>query len=120
MTLGPIGEVIRKLCKKDKYLNLGHYDMRFAKPLDEDLLTHIYTGYDHIITIEEGVVRGGFGEAVLAHANGKTRINVQIQNMGIPDLFVEHGNMDQLNRKVGLDEKSIEIQIDNIINGKNC
>ncbi|MDN3641241.1 1-deoxy-D-xylulose-5-phosphate synthase [Lutimonas halocynthiae] len=120
LTLGPIGEVIRKLCKKDKYLDLGHYDMRFSKPLDEDLLTQIYAGYGHIITIEEGVVRGGLGEAVLAHANGKTGINVQIQNMGIPDLFVEHGNIDQLNRKVGLDEKSIEIQIDNIINGENC
>jgi len=119
LTLGPIGEVIRRLSKKEKYLDLGHYDMRFAKPLDEELLTDIYTGYDHIITIEEGVVKGGFGETVLAHANRKTGMNIKVHNMGIPDLFVEHGNMGQLNRKVGLDEKSIEIQIDNIINGKN-
>ena len=120
LTLGPVGEVIRRICEKEKYQNLGHYDMRFAKPLDEDLLTDIYAAYDQIITIEEGAVRGGFGEAVLAHSNCNKEKNIRIQIMGIPDFFIEHGNMEQLNKKVGLDEKSIEFQIDNIINDKNC
>ena len=119
LTIGPIGEVVRTLCKKEKYLNLGHYDMRFAKPLDEDLLNIIYTEYDQIITIEEGTVRGGFGEAVLAHANRKKVEGIQIEILGIPDLFVEHGNIKQLNNKVGLDGKSIETLIDNIIIDKN-
>ena len=119
LTIGPIGEVVRTLCKKEKYLNLGHYDMRFAKPLDEDLLNIIYTEYDQIITIEEGTVRGGFGEAVLAHANRKKVEGIQIEILGIPDLFIEHGNIKQLNNKVGLDGKSIETLIDNIIIDKN-
>lgn len=119
LTLGPIGEVIKELCKKEQYKSLGHYDMRFAKPLDEDLLHLIYAEYDQIITIEEGVVKGGFGEAVLAHANKDKAVDIQIEIIGIPDLFIEHGNIDQLNMKVGLDENSIEMVIDKIINEKN-
>jgi len=119
LTLGPLGEVIEKLCKKERFLNLGHYDMRFAKPLDGDLLNRIYEEYDQIITIEEGVVKGGFGEAVLAHASRNKTVDIDIEIIGIPDLFIEHGNIDQLNMKVGLDENSIEMVIDKIIKEKN-
>ena len=119
LTIGPIGEVVRKICKKEKYSDLGHYDMRFAKPLDEDLLDIIYSGYSQIITIEDGAIKGGFGEAVLAHANVKKVKGMEIEIIGIPDLFIEHGNMKQLSKKVGLDEKSIEIAIDKTLKGKN-
>ena len=119
LTLGPLGEVIKEICKKERYLRLGHYDMRFAKPLDEDLLNRIYEDYDQIITIEEGVVKGGFGEAVLAHASRNKPVDIDMEIIGIPDLFIEHGNIDQLNMKVGLDQKSIEVVIDKIINEKN-
>jgi len=119
LTIGPIGEKVKTICKKQKYSSLGHYDMRFVKPLDKDLLNEVYSQYTQIITIEEGVVKGGFGEAILSHVNESKAKNVKVEIIGIPDIFVEHGSLEQLSSKVGLDEKGLEIVIDKILNSKN-
>ncbi len=71
-------------------------------------LNHINSGNNKIITIEDGVTDGGFGTAVLEYANHKNFKNVRIECMGLPDAFIEHGSADELNKKVGLDEKGIE------------
>ena len=119
LSVGPLGEIVQIICKKKAYNNLAHYDMRFVKPLDEDLLDEIFETYKMIITIEEGSLKGGFGDAVLAYKNRKKAGHVRIECLGLPDKFIEHGSMQQLYELVGLDQKSIENRIDQIRNNKN-
>ena len=85
---------------------IGHYDMRFIKPLDEDLLHQVFKNYKTIITIEDGTIKGGFGSAVLefaAHNNYKNSIKC----LGIPDEFVEQGTIDELQKLTSLDAYNI-------------
>ncbi len=87
---------------------VGHYDMRFVKPLDEKLLHQIFKKYHQIITVEDNAVKGGFGSAILEFAsenNYKTSINV----IGIPDVFIEHGSIDELQKSIGLDAENLAI-----------
>ena len=116
LTVGPIGEMMLSICEKEKYKHVGHYDMRFVKPLDKKLLENIFSRYDKIITIEEGVISGGFGMAVLALKNSSNYTSVRIECLGLPDQFIEHGSMSQLYRTVALDQKSIENRIDHLLN----
>jgi 1-deoxy-D-xylulose-5-phosphate synthase len=84
----------------------AHYDMRFAKPLDEELLHEVFTKYKRIVTIEDGTVLGGFGSAILEFmAEHNYRAEVKI--MGIPDRIVEHGTPRQLYEEIGIDANSI-------------
>ncbi len=87
-------------------LNPAHYDMRFAKPLDEEMLHEIFSRYDRILTVEDGTVVGGFGSAILefqaAHSYmATTRI------LGIPDRIVEHGTPKELVHECGYDAPAI-------------
>ncbi|MEL4457001.1 1-deoxy-D-xylulose-5-phosphate synthase [Lutimonas vermicola] len=120
LSVGPLGETVQLICKKQAYSNVAHYDMRFVKPLDENLLDKIFQTYTMIITIEEGTVKGGFGAAVLAYKNIKKADHVGIECLGLPDKFIEHGSMQQLYELVGLDQKSIEKVIDRTRINKNC
>jgi 1-deoxy-D-xylulose-5-phosphate synthase len=91
--------------KADK-INPAHYDMRFVKPLDEELLHEIFRRYNKIITVEDGTVVGGFGSAVLefmAAHNYKAEVKI----MGIPDKIVEHGSPKQLYDEIGIDASHI-------------
>ena len=120
LTIGPIGETIVNICAKEEYSDIAHYDMRFVKPLDENLLQEIFSKYAKVITIEEGVVKGGFGMAVLDCKNHTKYTDVKIECLGLPDRFIEHGPMSKLYEIVGLDQKSIEIVIDRNLNYKKC
>jgi len=93
--------------EKKPTLSIAHYDMRFLKPLDEDLLEEIGKKFSRIVTIEDGVRNGGFGSAVLEWMNDHG-YHPQIKRMGIPDEFVEHGTVQQLREIVGLDKESIK------------
>ena len=87
-------------------LNPGHYDMRFAKPLDEEALHEICRKFNKIITVEDGTVKGGFGTAVLefmAIHNYKNETRI----MGIPDKIIEHGTLKELRRECGFDAEGI-------------
>jgi 1-deoxy-D-xylulose-5-phosphate synthase len=87
-------------------LNPGHYDMRFAKPLDKNLLHDACRNYDKIITVEDGTVTGGFGSAVLefmAEYGYKNDVHV----MGIPDRIIEHGSPKELQHECGYDAAAI-------------
>ncbi|MCB0447115.1 MAG: 1-deoxy-D-xylulose-5-phosphate synthase, partial [Gelidibacter sp.] len=91
---------------------IGHYDMRFIKPLDEDLLHQVFKNYKAIITIEDGTIKGGFGSAILefaAHNNYKNSIKC----LGIPDEFIEHGTVDELQHLTSLDVESITKFLEN-------
>jgi 1-deoxy-D-xylulose-5-phosphate synthase len=85
---------------------LSHFDMRFVKPLDETLLHAIFKNHEAIITVEDGTIKGGFGSAILEFAaeNGHSH---KIKLIGIPDNFVAHGSVSDLQHKAGLDSKSL-------------
>jgi 1-deoxy-D-xylulose-5-phosphate synthase len=95
-------------------LNPAHYDMRFAKPLDEELLHEIAQKFSKIITVEDGTVVGGFGSAVLEFmaANGYTP---EVKILGIPDRIVEHGKPEELHRECGYDAKGIAEAVKEIV-----
>jgi 1-deoxy-D-xylulose-5-phosphate synthase len=87
-------------------LKPAHYDMRFAKPLDEDLLHEVFAKYKKVITVEDGTIVGGFGSAVLEFMNANN-YQAQLKMLGIPDAIVEHGTLKQLHRECGYDAEAI-------------
>lgn len=106
---------IREL--KNDGLNPGHYDMRFAKPLDEALLHDACRRYDKIITVEDGTIEGGFGSAILEFmAQHGYKNDVKI--LGIPDRLVEHGTPKELQRECGYDAVAIKEAVLEMMKGK--
>jgi 1-deoxy-D-xylulose-5-phosphate synthase len=95
---------IREL--KNDGLNPGHYDMRFAKPLDEALLHEACQQYSKLITVEDGTVEGGFGSAVLEFM-AKHGYKNEVRILGIPDRLVEHGTPKELHKECGYDAVAI-------------
>jgi len=102
---------------KSEGLNIGHYDMRFAKPLDEELLHQVLSKYSKIITVEDGTVKGGFGSAVLEFANEHGHKN-EIKILGIPDEIIEHGSLKELHRECGYDAEAIKQAVLEMMKGK--
>lgn len=110
ITLGPIGNTAAKAiesAEKEKGISIAHYDLRFLKPLDEDMLHEVGSSFKRIVTIEDGVLKGGMGSAILEFMadNGYTP---RIERIGLPDHFVEHGSIQQLHQLCGIDEESIK------------
>ena len=95
---------IREL--KTQGLNPAHYDMRFAKPLDEALLHEVFAKFHKIVTVEDGTVVGGFGSAVLEFMNANN-YKASVKILGIPDRIVEHGSPKELHRECGYDAQGI-------------
>ena len=87
-------------------LSVAHYDMRFLKPLDEDILHEVGRRFKRIVTVEDGVRTGGLGSAVLEWM-ADHGYSPQVTRLGLPDSFVEHGTVDELRKIVGLDKESI-------------
>lgn len=112
ISFGPIGnEVVKVLDEMPTTKSVAHYDLRFVKPLDENMLQEIGNRFKKIITIEDGVRNGGMGSAVLEWLNDH-KFYPQIIRMGLPDAFVEHGSVAQLRQLVGLDTNSIRKEIE--------
>lgn len=88
----------------------AHYDMRFAKPLDEELLHEVFSNFSKVITVEDGTVVGGFGSAVLEFMN-EHGFKASVKILGIPDKLIEHGTPKQLYEEIGLDAYSIAQEI---------
>ena len=95
---------------KAEGINPAHYDMRFVKPLDEEMLHEVFGKFKKIITIEDGTVVGGFGSAILEFMN-KHGYKADVHIMGIPDRLVEHGTPKELYNEIGLDANGIAIQL---------
>ncbi len=87
-------------------IKITHYDMRFASPLDTEVLHSVFHKFHKIITVEDGILKGGFGSAIIEFMcdNG---YRAEIRRLGIPDYFVEHGTQDELARECGIDADSI-------------
>ena len=107
LSLGTMAATIEECIDlNEKLKTISHVDMRFVKPLDEDLLHRIFKTHNTIITVEENAVKGGFGSAILeftAEHNYKNDIYLK----GIPDVFIEHGTVAELQESIGLDTKNL-------------
>lgn len=115
LSIGPIGNNVTKAIniiqenKNGSYapISIAHYDMRFLKPLDENILHEVGKKFRRIVTIEDGVRNGGLGSAVLEWMNDHGYTPV-VQRLGLPDTsFVEHGTVEELQHIVGIDIESI-------------
>ena len=95
LSIGNMAQNVAKAIKSIKTEKIGHFDMRFVKPLDEELLHVLFRKYEAFITIEDGTVVGGFGSAILEFA-AKHDYKAKIRNLGLPDNFIEQGNIDEL------------------------
>ncbi|WP_276520156.1 1-deoxy-D-xylulose-5-phosphate synthase [Aestuariivivens sediminis] len=102
-----IGSIAKNVSEAIQYLDVSHYDMRFAKPLDHNLLHLIFNTYHTIITIEDGTINGGFGSAVLEFASEHHYTNT-IKRLGIPDAFIEQGSVGELQASIGLDPEQLQ------------
>lgn len=108
LTIGPVGNYAGAACRQLELdgLSVAHYDLRFVKPLDADLLHDVFRKFDKVITVEDGCVMGGFGSAVAEFMldHGYT---ARLRRLGIPDRVVEHGEQIELHRECGFDPDGI-------------
>lgn len=100
-----------------KGISVMHYDMRFANPLDEKVLHEVMKRFTKVITVEDGVIKGGFGSAVLEFASDHG-YKPDIHRLGIPDYFVEHGTQQELWHECGYDAEGIQKAIEEICSSK--
>ena len=111
LSYGPIGNdvqtAISQLAAEGSSLSVAHYDMRFCKPLDTEVLESVSQRFSRIVTVEDGQLAGGFGSAVLEWLsdNGKT---TRVRRVGLPDRFIEHGTVNELRHIAGTDIESIK------------
>ncbi|RZS95574.1 1-deoxy-D-xylulose-5-phosphate synthase [Cecembia calidifontis] len=108
LTIGHIGNYAVTACEQlaKEGLNPAHYDMRFVKPLDEELLHEVFGKYKKVITVEDGCLMGGFGSAVLEWMVDHG-YQAQVKRLGIPDAIIEHGEQIELHRECGFDPEGI-------------
>ena len=110
LSIGPVGNTVQQaiadLAAEGSALSIAHYDMRFLKPLDEDILKEVGERFQRIITVEDGVRNGGMGSAVLEWMSDHG-YQPRITRLGLPDEFVEQGTVAQLHHLVGIDKEGI-------------
>jgi 1-deoxy-D-xylulose-5-phosphate synthase len=120
VTIGPIGNMAEDAIAKyeaQSGRSIAHYDLRFLKPLDEEMLHEIGKKFQKIITLEDGCIIGGMGSAVMEFMNDHG-YTAQIRRLGIPDHFVEHGKPAELYHLLGIDEEGICNTIDALLHNK--
>ncbi len=110
LSLGHIGNTVTDAIQDVDNGTIGHYDMRFVKPLDTERLIGIFKHYKHIITVEDGCKSGGFGSAILEFANEVGHAD-KIFILGIEDTFLEHGTVEELHRQAKIDASSLKNQL---------
>ncbi|MFC2112224.1 1-deoxy-D-xylulose-5-phosphate synthase [Bacteroidota bacterium] len=119
LSIGTAGNLVTDAIDllEDSHINAAHYDMRFVKPIDEDLLHKVFKQFKNIITVEDGTLSGGFGAAILEFMcdNGYTN---QVKRLGIPDRFIEHGTPMELFKECGFDPESIAITVKSLVKPK--
>ena len=116
LTIGHVGnfaiEAISEM--NEEGLNPAFYDMRFVKPLDEEMLHEVFSRYKKVVTVEDGCLMGGFGSAVLEFA-ADHKYQIQIERLGIPDKIIEHGEQPQLHRECGYDKEAIKKAVQDLV-----
>lgn len=109
LTIGHIGNYAAEVCTRmeKRNLSVAHYDMRFVKPIDEEILHEVFTHFKKVITVEDGCIPGGFGSAVLEFM-ADNNYQAEVRRLGIPDRVIEHGEQTELHRESGFDPDGIE------------
>lgn len=116
LTVGHVGNTVTEIISKlDRQEKVGHYDMRFVKPLDKKTLRTIFSAYSQIITVEDGTIMGGFGSSVLEFAN-EVGASIPISIFGVPDVFIEHGEMTETHQLAGIDFDTLFSHIQSTLN----
>ncbi|MDE6045823.1 MAG: 1-deoxy-D-xylulose-5-phosphate synthase, partial [Alistipes sp.] len=112
LTIGPVGHAAARVAERAaaEGVSVAHYDLRFAKPLDEELLEEVGRRFDRVVTVEDGSLRGGVGEAIAAWFN-RHGFRPSVRSLGVGDRWVEHGTPAQLYALCGYDEESIYRQV---------
>ncbi len=114
LSIGSIALNVTKALSKFDSKDISHYDMRFVYPLDEDQLHKIFQNYNHIITIEDGCINGGFGSSILEFAS-REDYSVPIKVLGIPHTFIHHGTVQELHQQCKIDPDSIHELLTNLM-----
>jgi 1-deoxy-D-xylulose-5-phosphate synthase len=116
LSIGHPGNVVASVVKKfeKEKIFITHYDMRFVAPLDKNVLHSVFKKFTHIITVEDGVLKGGLGSAIIEFMSDNG-YNSEVRRLGIPDYFVEHGTQDELYRECGFDAEGVELAIREIL-----
>ncbi|KGK32169.1 1-deoxy-D-xylulose-5-phosphate synthase [Cellulophaga sp. E6(2014)] len=116
LSIGHIGNMVSNVLEEVEDMEkIGHYNMRFIKPLDRKELEQIFTSYDHIITIEDGCKTGGFGSAIIEFAN-ENLYQKPITVLGIEDKIIEQGTTEELYQIAKIDALSLKLKINTILN----
>lgn len=117
LSIGHIGNIAEAACQRLVLsgIEVGLYDMRFVKPLDEELLHEIFSIYSRIITVEDGCIQGGFGSAILEFM-ADHHYHADVKRLGIPDAVVEHGEQGELQHESGFDAAGIERAVIEMLN----
>lgn len=108
LTVGHPGNFAQEALESLRNLgaSIAHYDMRFVKPIDENMLHEVFSKFDKVITVEDGCIMGGFGSAVLEFMADQ-KYSAEVVRLGIPDEFIHHGTQQELYQDAGFDTKSI-------------
>ncbi|MFA0962168.1 1-deoxy-D-xylulose-5-phosphate synthase [Roseivirga sp. BDSF3-8] len=112
LTIGHIGNYAVTACEELEKLGVdaAHYDMRFVKPLDEEMLHEVFSKFDKVITVEDGCLMGGFGSAVLEFMADHGYM-ANVRRLGIPDRIVEHGEQLELHQECGFSPEGIRKEV---------
>lgn len=112
LSIGHPGNTVEKVIKtlRMENISVAHFDMRFINPVDKDVLHMVFKKFKYIITVEDGILRGGFGSSVIEFMSDQN-YHSDIRRLGIPDYFVEQGSQEELYRECGFDYEGIEIAI---------
>jgi len=119
LSIGHVGNFVIEAGKEleDEGISIAHYDMRFLKPIDEDLLHDIFTKFEKVITVEDGSIIGGLGSAVLEFM-ADHNYHAKLKRLGVPDRFVEQGTQEELYRECGFDKEGIRQASKDILGNK--
>jgi 1-deoxy-D-xylulose-5-phosphate synthase len=118
VTIGHVGNSAVSACEilEKEGISVAHYNMRFLKPIDQDLLHEIFKKFKHIITVEDGTIIGGLGSALLEFMSDHG-YNSKIKRLGIPDHFIEQGTIAELHHECGYDVEGIISSVRNLVTG---
>ena len=121
LSIGHVGNFVSEAIPKieEKGYSVGHYDMRFLKPIDTAILHDVFTTFKNVVTVEDGVIQGGFGSAVIEYMVDHG-FQAKVKRLGVPDRFVEQGRPEELYRECGLDSEGICNAVLNILKSGPC
>lgn len=116
LSIGHIGNMVSEILKElGNPTEIGHYDMRFVKPLDKKVLLKIFAEYSKVVTLEDGCKTGGFGSAILEFSS-EMDYSGKITIIGVDDIFIEQGTTEELYQLTGLDHISIKNKLNSLLN----